>query len=271
MTHRNLPIRAPNPGPSRCVRSSSSPCKGPQMVGLRRWIANSRCPRRSAAASRPEQTARISSNRRPAAASRVSLSSSTPLTSRSMLSRHRLGRPRVAGDLYHGCDRIARRRAQAGREHDDLGAAADHAGDRLDVEPRRVHDGQPLAGDRRRVGHDVRERRALAALVRRAERLLFNRRQAAADVAGRRLRAADVEAEGHRVGLDAVDDADQPLRRLGVGRAGREQVLGPHDLRDLAEHGGAAEIDQAIRDAPERRIRGQPRRVVGAAALHARG
>src|SRR5437773_3876949 len=31
---------------------------------------------------------------------------------------HRLGRPRVPGDLYHGGDRIARRRAEAGCEHD---------------------------------------------------------------------------------------------------------------------------------------------------------
>ena len=33
---------------------------------------------------------------------------------------HRLRGARVARNLYHGCDRIARRRAQAGREHDDL-------------------------------------------------------------------------------------------------------------------------------------------------------
>ena len=72
---------------------------------------------------------------------------------------------------------------EAGREDDDLRAAADHAGHRLDVEARRIHHRQALARDRRRVADDILERRALAALVRRAERLLFDRRQPAADVA----------------------------------------------------------------------------------------
>ena len=89
----------------------------------------------------------------------------------------------LPGDLDDRRDRIARRRAETGREHDDLRAATDHAGHRLDVEAGRVHHRQALARDRRRVADDVLERRALAALVRGAERLLFDRRQAAADVA----------------------------------------------------------------------------------------
>ena len=83
--------------------------------------------------------------------------------------RHLAGRASVARYLYDRCDRIPCRRSKAGREHHDLRAAADHAGHRLDVEPRRVHHGQALARDRRRVADDVFERRSLAPLVRRAK------------------------------------------------------------------------------------------------------
>ena len=40
---------------------------------------------------------------------------------------------------------------------------------------------------------------------------------------------------------------------VGVRRARREQVLRAHDFGDLAEHRRAAEIDEAIGDAAERR------------------
>ena len=96
------------------------------------------------------------------------------------------------------------------------------------------------------VRHDVDDRRSLAALVRRAERLLLDRRQAAADVAGRRLRAADVEAERHRFRLDAIDHAQELAADFRLRRARGEHVLGAHDLGDLAEHRRAAEIDQPI-------------------------
>ena len=156
------------------------------------------CPSRSAAASCPNRppALRRTADRRPRPAIRVS--SSTPLTSRSMLSAICPRRPRVAGDLDHGCDRIARRRAESGREHDNLRAAADHAGDRLDVEPRRVHHRQALAGDRRGIAGTTSSSGVRSPpLCVAPERLLFDRRQAAADVARRRLRAADVEAERH--------------------------------------------------------------------------
>ena len=52
----------------------------------------------------------------------------------------------VAGDLDDRRDRIAGRRAEPGREHHDLRPAADHAGDRLDVEARRIHHRQALCG-----------------------------------------------------------------------------------------------------------------------------
>ena len=190
-----------------------------------------------------------------------------PLTSRSMLSAICRAVRALPVTLMTGAIGIARRRAEAGREHDDLRAAADHAGHRFDVEARRVHHRQALLRDRRRVGDDVLERRDFAALVRGAERLLFDGGQPAADVAGRRLRAADVEAERPRFGLDAGDDLNQLGGRRGPGRARRQQVLGAHDLGDLAEHGRPAEGDEAIGDAPERRIRRQPRGVVRAAAL----
>ena len=53
----------------------------------------------------------------------------------------------------------------------------------------------------------------------------------------------------------------------GAGRSRREQVLGAHDLGDLAEHRGAAELDEPIGHASERRVRRQPGGVVGSAAL----
>jgi len=56
--------------------------------------------------------------------------------------------------------------------------------DRLDVETRRVHHRQPFARDRRGVADDILEPRALAGLVRRAERLFFDRGQAPTHVAG---------------------------------------------------------------------------------------
>ena len=155
--------------------------------------------------------------------------------------RHVARGPHVAGDLDDRRDGIAGRRAQARREHDDLRTAADHAGDRLDVEARRVHHRQPLANDRAGVGHDILERRALSALVCGPERLLLDRRQTAADVPRRRLRAADVEAERTRFGFDAGDDLDQLRRGRRLRRPRRQQVLGAHDLGDLTEHGAAAE------------------------------
>jgi pectinesterase len=44
-------------------------------------------------------------------------------------------------------------------------------------------------------------------------------------------------------------------------------VLGAHDFRDLAEHDGAAEIDEAVGNSPEHRSGRQARRVVGSAAF----
>ena len=117
------------------------------------------------------------------------------------------------------------------------------------------------------VRHDVDHGRSLAALVGRAERLLLDRRQPAADVAGRRLRAADVETERERFRLDAIDHAQELAADLRLRRARGEHVLGAHDLGDLAQHRRAAEIDESIRDASERRIRRQPGRVVRSAAL----
>ena len=190
-----------------------------------------------------------------------------PLTSRSMLSAIWRAVRALPVILITGAIGVASRRAEAGREHDHLGAAADHAGNRLDVETRRVHDRQALAQDRRRIADDVLERRALTALVRGAQRLLLDRGQAAADVARGRLRAADVEAERPRLHLDPRDDLDQPRRGCRPGRARRQQVFGAHDLGDLSEHGAATQVDEPIGDAAERRVRRQPRRVVRSAAL----
>ena len=68
----------------------------------------------------------------------------TPLTSRSMLSAICRAVRALPVILMTGAIGIAGRRAETGREHDDLRAAADHAGDRLDVEAGRVHHRQPL-------------------------------------------------------------------------------------------------------------------------------
>jgi hypothetical protein len=103
----------------------------------------------------------------------------------------------------------------------------------------------------------------------RPEGLLLDRRETAANIAGRRLRPADVEAERDGFGLDATHDAEELCRRLGRRRARGQKMLGPHNLRDLAEHGRAACIDEAIRDPPERWIGGETRGVVRAAALDA--
>ena len=74
-------------------------------------------------------------------------------------------RAAVAGDFDHGRDWIAGGRAEAGGEDDDLRAAADHAGHRLDVEARCIHHRQPLASDPRGVGHHILERRPFSAFV----------------------------------------------------------------------------------------------------------
>ena len=158
----------------------------------------------------------ISSSSRSAAASIDLRVSRMPLTSRSVLSAIVCAVRALPVILITGAIGFPVGVPEPGRKHHDLRAAADHAGDRLDVEARRVHDRQALARDAAGIGHDVFERRALAGLVRRAQRLLLDRRQAAADVAGRRLRAADVEAERLRFALDAVDDPQQPRRRRPV-------------------------------------------------------
>ena len=93
----------------------------------------------------PEATASTSANSRSAAASSVSVSSMMPLTSRSMLSAICRAVRALPVILITGAIGIAGRRAEAGREDDHLRAAADHAGHRFDVEPRRVHHRQALA------------------------------------------------------------------------------------------------------------------------------
>ena len=92
-----------------------------------------------------------------------------PLTSRSMLSAICRAVRALPVILMTGAIGLPGRRAEPGREDHDLRAPADHPGDRLDVEPRRIHHRQALARDGRGVADDVLERRTLTALVRRAE------------------------------------------------------------------------------------------------------
>ena len=95
------------------------------------------------------------------------------------------------------------------------------------------------------VGDDVGERGPFAPLVRRAERLFLDRRQPAANVPWRGLRAADVEAEGHRLGFHTADNPEELRGRFRRGRARGQQVFGAHDFRNLAEDGGASERPRA--------------------------
>ena len=205
--------------------------------------------------------------RRARRASRVS--SRTPLTSRSMLSAIGSRRPRVAGDLDHRRDRIAGRRAEAGREH--ARPARRRRPCRSPIR-RRAPACPSRSGPCRvigaGVGDDVVERR-------RARRPCASRR------------ATSLRSSSGRRGCCPGDGCVPRMSRpsaiasvstrlitrssraavVGARRARRQQVLGAHDFGDLAEHRRAAEIDQPIGDAAERRIRRQARGVVGAAAL----
>ena len=78
-------------------------------------------------------------NNRSAACSNDSVSVDTPLTSTSMLSAIVCAVRALPVILMTGAIGLPVGVPEAGGEDDDLRAAADHAGDRLDVEPRRVH------------------------------------------------------------------------------------------------------------------------------------
>ena len=145
--------------------------------------------------SRPDATSSTSANSRSAASSSVLLRIiDDPADVEIDVVGHLLRRPGVASDLDDRRDRVARRRAEPGREDHDLRSTAHHPGDRLDIQPRGVHHGQPFARDPPGILDDVAEWRALAAFVRGAQRLLLDRRQSPANIARGRLRAADIQS-----------------------------------------------------------------------------
>ena len=89
-----------------------------------------------------------------------------------------------------------------------------------------------IGADRRRRPRAARPRHPCVS----PRAISLHRGQPAADVAGRRLRAADIQAQRPRLGFDAGNDLKQLRGRRGTRRARRQQVFRAHDFGDLAEH-----------------------------------
>ena len=155
---------------------------------------------RGAAALRPRRacrttTASTSANSRSAASSSVSVSPMTPLTSRSMLSAICFAVRALpvilmtgATGLPVGVPRpVVKTTTCAPPPTMPVTDSTSSPGVSMTVRPDFVM--------RPAYGTTSTTARSFAALVGRAERLLLDRRQPAADVAGRRLRAANVETE----------------------------------------------------------------------------
>ena len=171
----------------------------------------------------------------------------------------------VGGDLDRGRRLAAIGRAAAGGEAEDVGAARHLAGRRDRIVAGRVHEHEALLGHRVGIVIDGIERRR-AALGRRAERLLEDRRQPAELVAGRGI-VVHLHVVAGGVVLPPVDDLDELLAHFPVLRAAGEQVLGAVDLRRLREDRRAAMPDQDVGRDAERRIGGDAGIAVRAAAL----
>src|SRR3990172_2320291 len=155
--------------------------------------------------------------------------------------------------------------SSAGRERHEVAAARDLAGDGDGVIPRGVHVDEAALRHALAVADDLVERRR-AGLRDGAERLLVDRRQPARLVARSRV----VVERGSPVGgvaLPPVDHVDELLRDLRAAGAPGEQVLGPVDLRRLAEDDCATLADEQVARLAETRVRGYARPAVGAAAL----
>ena len=105
-----------------------------------------------------------------------------------------------------------------------------------------------------------------AALGGRAERFLQNGRQSAGLVAGRGI-VVHLAAVPRGIVLPPVDALDQLVADLRRRRAARQQMLGAVDLRRLREDRRAAVAHQDVGGRAERRIGGDARIAVRAAAL----
>ena len=149
-----------------------------------------------------------------------------------------------------------------------MNSAGREARDLLDVLARRVHEYEPAPGGPLPVVDDLDERRR-AALLQRPEALLLDRREAAGLVSRSWLRSARVGTRRLGVQLPGHDGGQQALGDGRIGRACREQVLGPHRLRRLGEHDRGAGLDEQVGGAAERGVGGDAAPGVRAPAFEA--
>ena len=182
---------------------------------------------------------------------------------------HGLGRATVGRDAQHRRDGVARGRAQAGGEDDELAAAGDDAAHAGGIVARRVHDNEALVAlELRRIGIDGVDG-AVTRLVDAAEGLLLEGRETARHVAGAGVTLAHLGTKGLHVLLVVAHDLEDLLAHLGRGGATGQDVLAAEELRGLAQHRRGTLGDQPVGDLADQRVGPQAAGGVGAAAVGA--
>src|SRR6185437_16159434 len=175
----------------------------------------------------------------------------------------------VGGELDRGRRLAAISRAAAGGETEDVGAAGDLARRRHRVVARRVHEHEALGGDRLGVFVNFVEC-GRPALRRRAERFLENGGEAPGLVAGRGV-VVHLPAVAVTILLPPADALDKLLADFRGRGAPGQKMLGAVDFGGLGQDRGAAVAHQDVGRGAERRIGGDTRVAVRAAALKSEG
>src|SRR5439155_10831922 len=171
----------------------------------------------------------------------------------------------VGRELERWRRRATVRRAAPGREADHVGPAGDLARRRYRIVAGGIHVDEALGGDGLGIfvnGDQV----GGAALGHRAERFFENGGKPASLVPRRRV-VVHLALVARGVFLPPFDALDQFLAHLARDGAARKQVLGTVDFRRFGKYRGAAVAHQEIDGGAERRIGGDARVAVGAAAL----
>ena len=172
----------------------------------------------------------------------------------------------VAGDFYRR-RRGSEGRAASGREEDYVRACGCHRRRGYEVVAGAVEHIQAVRRDGVSVAYNVRNRRA-AALLDAAAGLVFERRDSAFFVAGRRVFVYGLVVADEVV-LEAVQHVRGLVEDFAADAAAEQHSLRAEHLGHFREHGAAAARDDHVAEDADGRVCRDAGEAVGAAALHA--
>lgn len=181
---------------------------------------------------------------------------------------------RVAADLDHGHGGESLRGAAPGGEHHHLRAGGRHAGEDLRLASGGILDPQALLPVRAVAVFQHALDRPVAGFHDGAEALFLDAAQSAGDVAGRRLAAAHILADGHRALFHFIHDSVNLLSDRAVlaahGAPGQD-MLPAQELRRLAKDHRCAQVHQLIRHIADHAVAGHAAGGIAGAALDRHG